>query len=408
MVCFIVSMNFFPLRYTLEDVIHENKYATVYKATHNLTDHSPRTMCLAYLDIAQSARSPSCFAIKVRKDMIDEEAFKDEVCILAKLQRLAPEYFIRCYSAELWMTASDDPMCKPPVLELAMIMERAHSTVYAARTLVAVDSKVQFTTRCIEAVGKAVDCMNNAGYLHGDLKPDNILLVQDVFDPTMETEEVFRRFIANDPCVRCVLADFDTCQLIKHANNLHVGTKYYRAPELVMHVSCKKTVDSWSLAVTAYELLTGTMLFGENDQCTSSSQSTSGKLSASDSYESHSFSDDLEDTARDMRNEVDQLCAISQHLGDFPAGCKVRACYYVEQQPSGAPCLICGYRTKDIIQLTKPAWCVYGGERPNFESSTRQTYPVCLPKTWMDFLALGLQYDPKKRATCGEMVATLA
>ena len=59
-----------------------------------------------------------------------------------------------------------------------------------------------------------------------------------------------------------ILADFGTLKpFVRTAYKDDIQTRYYRAPEVVLMCGYNEKVDVWSLGCTAYELLTGSVLF---------------------------------------------------------------------------------------------------------------------------------------------------
>jgi serine/threonine protein kinase len=65
-----------------------------------------------------------------------------------------------------------------------------------------------------------------------------------------------------DENIQVVLADFGTIKpfcKIKYDDDIQ--TRYYRAPEVILMCNYDYKADVWSLACTAYELLTGSLLF---------------------------------------------------------------------------------------------------------------------------------------------------
>lgn len=65
-----------------------------------------------------------------------------------------------------------------------------------------------------------------------------------------------------DENIQVVLADFGTIKpFYKIKYDDEIQTRYYRAPEIILMCNYDYKADVWSLACTAYELLTGSLLF---------------------------------------------------------------------------------------------------------------------------------------------------
>lgn len=70
------------------------------------------------------------------------------------------------------------------------------------------------------------------------------------------------KIIDIDENIHVVIADFGTlklCDKTKYSDDIQ--TRYYRSPEVILMCGYDHKVDIWSLACTAYELLTGSILF---------------------------------------------------------------------------------------------------------------------------------------------------
>jgi len=79
--------------------------------------------------------------------------------------------------------------------------------------------------------------------------------ITDNFNSSEKLKEI-------DPNLNVVLADFATLKYFnKIEHNDEIQTRYYRAPENILMCKYDYKVDIWSLACSAYELLTGEILF---------------------------------------------------------------------------------------------------------------------------------------------------
>ena len=98
----------------------------------------------------------------------------------------------------------------------------------------------------IHQLGDALDAAHAAGILHRDVKPANVLIRRDD---------------------RLALADFGIAKMFESptgltATGMVVGTPIYMAPEQAQGKPATPASDRYSLAVLAYELLSGKPPFG--------------------------------------------------------------------------------------------------------------------------------------------------
>lgn len=107
----------------------------------------------------------------------------------------------------------------------------------------------------VRAVASALDYSHSKGLLHRDVKPANILVA--------DVEHGERRILLGDFGVARDLSDSTSGGLT--ATNMTVGTAAYAAPEQLMGLPLDGTADQYSLAATAYHLLTGKQLFQESN-----------------------------------------------------------------------------------------------------------------------------------------------
>jgi serine/threonine-protein kinase len=103
--------------------------------------------------------------------------------------------------------------------------------------------------RIVSAVADALDYAHQSLLLHRDVKPANILLAN------MDSDRW-----------RALLADFGIARRVDDSSgltetNMAVGTVAYAAPEQLMGMTLDGRADQYSLAATAFELLTGSHLY---------------------------------------------------------------------------------------------------------------------------------------------------
>jgi serine/threonine-protein kinase len=103
--------------------------------------------------------------------------------------------------------------------------------------------------RIVAAVADALDYAHQRQLLHRDVKPANILLAE-----------------LDSGGWRALLADFGLARRVDDSSgltqtNMAVGTIAYAAPEQLMALTLDGRTDQYSLAATAFELLTGSYVY---------------------------------------------------------------------------------------------------------------------------------------------------
>ena len=109
---------------------------------------------------------------------------------------------------------------------------------------------IELVVEIVAATASGLDHAHNQGLLHRDVKPANIMLTQ----PDEKTER------------RILLTDFGIARMVDDisgltATNFTVGTVAYTAPEQLTGEQLDGRADQYSLAATAYHLLSGAPLF---------------------------------------------------------------------------------------------------------------------------------------------------
>ena len=109
---------------------------------------------------------------------------------------------------------------------------------------------VEEVARIVTAVASALDYAHKQGLLHRDVKPANIMMTH----------------LDDDGEQRILLTDFGIARNVNDISgltktNMTVGTVAYCAPEQLLGEDIDGRADQYSLAATAFHLLTGSQLF---------------------------------------------------------------------------------------------------------------------------------------------------
>lgn len=192
----------------------------------------------------RNLRSNKTVAVKVlKKDTLN--ATNREIANLRRFQRLDPDrcHLIRfngfffhqgraCLSFELL-----DVDLRTYVSEVHRASKRSGLALLRVRSL----------TRQLVT---ALDFLEIAGLVHGDIKPENIMVVDRSRRP-----------------VQVKLVDFGGAQPSDRADpETLVHTRRYGSPELLLVAPLSEATDVWSVGVTAAELALGARLFQHKDR----------------------------------------------------------------------------------------------------------------------------------------------
>jgi serine/threonine protein kinase len=122
--------------------------------------------------------------------------------------------------------------------------------------------------RIVYQVLIALSHLHHRGFIHTDIKPENILLCKRISE-------------YNDPNEICVkLGDLGSTTPASKLFSRSVGTQEYVAPEIVVHGKYSFPADIWAVGCLIYELLTNESLFDlsgvESDDTDYETESSSG------------------------------------------------------------------------------------------------------------------------------------
>jgi serine/threonine protein kinase len=103
----------------------------------------------------------------------------------------------------------------------------------------------------LSQVAAAIDAAHDKGFIHGDIKPENILFLDNVAQPRLSDFGISRHFPFSDRVSTAVPGP-------------NAGTTTYLAPEQLADGKQSTKSDIYSFGIVAYEMLTGALPFDPN------------------------------------------------------------------------------------------------------------------------------------------------
>ncbi|KAF3835386.1 hypothetical protein F7725_027944 [Dissostichus mawsoni] len=170
----------------------------------------------------------------------------------------------------------------------------------------------------VQQLAIALDFLDVVDIVHGDLKPENIMMVDHVRQP-----------------LKVKLIDFG---LAVNNSAQHTGetmqTLYYRSPEILLGNEFNGAIDVWSLGCIAAEMFTGNVLFPGSDEYDMKSYKLSDNPKVCD-CEHESFFDlltkmlmvDAADRITPSQILEHALITMSQLSGDSKSCSHVKSCF---------------------------------------------------------------------------------
>jgi len=186
---------------------------------------------------------------------------KVEVDILEKLNELDPNGKSRCVKMLDWFDYHG---------HICIVFDKLGHSVYEflkrnCYRPFTIDQVQRIANQLIEAV----QFCHDQKLTHTDLKPENVLFVDSSFDLCADQTSRAARVRCSDyRKVRSTdiqIIDFGSATFEDDLHGKLVGTRQYRAPEVVLELDWSYPSDVWSLACVIYELYTGRTLFETHD-----------------------------------------------------------------------------------------------------------------------------------------------
>lgn len=240
------------------------------------------------------------------------------------------------------------------------------------------------TVRNISAeILKGLDFIHGLGVIHADLNISNVLLTKPI------------KKIEQNEDISVVISDFNSSSTINKIFDIHVGTREYVSPELIMEMEFDQETDIWSFGCIVYELLTGNYLFDfDSNDSDSDSDSDSGSEyslnSAEDDRESFDESSGSENSSSstdfDWDSNYQHLVMIQQILGGAPKKMVTGGRQYFNNRGK-----LKHNPNVDMISMSKLLY-------ENYEFTEAEANEIS------DFLLAALKYDPADRPTARELL----
>lgn len=183
--------------------------------------------------------SAGSLAVKVYNSKNEDlRYFLNECAVLRKIQPAPPNVVQFRHSGVETIWEGEVPR-----LHAFLVFDRCQTTIskHMRREDIPPTACVDISRQLLSAL----KFVHNAGIIHGDIKPSNILLNID------------------ESGYHCVLADFGTSARIGAIQHVCIGTVPYLPPEFLLeHVeNYLPESDIWSAALTIYTIFTGARLF---------------------------------------------------------------------------------------------------------------------------------------------------
>ena len=275
----VASGDHLAWRYEVQGLLGQGAFAAVYRCIDHATEGAPSVA----VKVSRARPEPRVAALR-----------EAEIMLLLQADTVVSVGRARCL----------------PLLEFfnfrghaCLVLPRCHCSLYEMLKVEGFRGRsAGWVRRCAVQLLQALLHLGLYGVVHGDIKPENILLVPSAQPHTLGESESLSE---DEPCtfppdgsssrpstatgdlrqMDVMLADFGTAFFTGQDTSEYMQSRYYRAPEVLLRLDSKPSVgtveystrtvnvagygpgiDMWSLAALLPELRTGAVVFpGENE-----------------------------------------------------------------------------------------------------------------------------------------------
>ena len=317
-------------------------------------------------------------AVKIfRNEKYSIKAFADEMAILNLIAKSPEcENIVKMYNSGIFY--ANDPVRIHPWIEMRMEGGNAYNLLDHCRKTHQCAVPDHLVKIIAKDTAKGLAYLRNLNIIHGDIKPDNLLLDRSIEEIDHSDEIVVR------------ISDFGSSMLVG-SEECAPGTTAYRPPEVIAdHSTFDCSVDTWSLGTTVFELLTGCVLFNYDEPNIAFEPPGTSDDEASDSdNDDDNDSDDIytDDAADDDDTEHDRIImyVIERLLGRAPK--EIRSIFDDVYDDAG-----------NIIGMAYPASPI------SLVSVLGEIYGIADADSAADLIMLCLRYRPQERALPSHLI----
>ncbi|XP_069361410.1 serine/threonine-protein kinase PRP4 homolog isoform X1 [Maniola hyperantus] len=204
-------------RYTIKSLLGKGVYANVVKAQDNSKGNSE--IAIKIIRNNDLMYKTGLKEIKILKEVNDADSENKYHCV-----RLLTQFMHKGHLCLVFEAMHMDLRC--------VLKKYGKNHGFNAKALTSYSKQLLLALRLLKKIG----------IIHADIKPDNILV--------NEKKNILK------------LCDFGSAMKINdNEPTPYLVSRFYRAPEIILGIPYKHSVDVWSAACTIYEMATGRILF---------------------------------------------------------------------------------------------------------------------------------------------------